>query len=254
MIRLRSLSGILVWSVLLVGIGHAVEPSIDYRITGVVINSLTGAPVPHCHLSPSLTQQQRRVGRQFPALTESFDADAQGRFSIPLPSAGAWHLIASAPGYVSQAYDQHENFSSAVVLTRSAPSINLVFRLPPEASIGGAVLDEAGEAVRNARVGLLIQQALGPGQRTVPFQVRSFTQTDDRGEYEFANLPPGKYRILVEAKPWYANVSQQRRFPSPSSNQATPTPAPSLDVTYQLTWYPVVNDVAQAETVALNAG
>jgi len=64
-----------------------------YRITGVVVNSLTGAPIPRSHLSPSLTQQSRGPRRQFPA-SDGVDSDERGRFSISLPSAGAWHLTA----------------------------------------------------------------------------------------------------------------------------------------------------------------
>jgi hypothetical protein len=237
-----------------------VSPAAAFRITGVVLNSVDGSPVPHCHLSVSLEVRGRGPGpgpgprRQFPS-SDGVDADEHGRFSLSVSSAGSWQLTATALGYVSQAYDQHENYSSAVVLTNAAPVVDLVFRLPPESSIRGEVRDEANEAVRNARVGLLSQQLPSPGDRTDPFRVRAFTQTDDRGMYEFANLPPGRYRVMVEAKPWYANTNQSRRFNQPvSSTDATASLDPSLDMTYQLTWFPGVGDALQAETLALRAG
>jgi hypothetical protein len=193
--------------------------------------------------------------RQFPA-ADGVDADEHGRFSLSVSSAGSWQVTATALGYVSQAYDQHENYSSAVVLTNATPVVDLVFRLSPESSIRGEVRDEAGEAVRNARVGLMSQQLPSPGDRTDPFRVRAFTQTDDRGMYEFANLPPGQYRVMVEARPWYANTNQSRRFnPTPvARTDATASLDPSLDMTYQLTWFPGVGDSSQAETLALRAG
>jgi hypothetical protein len=197
-------------------------------------------------------QRGRGPGRQFPAV-DGFDADEHGHFSIPLPSAGAWHLTAAAPGYVSQAYDEHQNYSSAIVLTPAAPTIDLRFEISPEGSITGAVLDEAGEAVRNARVGLLIEQLSNPGRKADPFRIQTFVQTDDRGVYEFSNLAPGRYRVLVEAKPWYASTAQPRRFNS-ATNSAAPLPDPSLDVTYQLTWYPGVGNSTEAETLDLHAG
>lgn len=240
-------------SLLLAELPLPAPPAMPYRITGVIVNSLTGAPVPRCHLSPSLIQQGRGPGGQFPS-SEGVDADERGRFSLPLPSSGAWHLTASAPGYVAEAYDQHDNYSSAVVLTAAAPSMEILFRLPPEAGIRGIVLDEAGEAVRNARVGLLMQQLQGRGQSAEQFRVRSFTQTDDRGAYEFANLAPGKYRVLVDAKPWYATSTQTRRSGSTTTAESAQPLDASLDVTYQLTWFPGADDQAQAETMTLRAG
>ncbi len=236
-------------------------PATAFRITGVVLNSVDGSPVAHCHLSASLELRGRGQGpgpgprRQFPS-AEGVDADEHGRFSLSVNSAGSWQLTATALGYVSQAFDQHENYSSAVVLTSAIPVIDLVFRLPPESSIRGEVLDEAGEAVRNARVGLLSQQLPGPGDRTDPFRVRAFTQTDDRGMYEFANLSPGQYRVMVEARPWYANTNQSGRFNTlpARSTDAVASLDPSLDMTYQLTWFPGVGDSSQAETLALRAG
>lgn len=235
-----------------------VSPATAFRITGVVLNSVDGSPVPHCHLSASLEMRGRGPGpgprRQFPA-AEGVDSDEHGHFSLSVSSAGSWQLTATALGYVSQAYDQHENYSSAVVLTNATPVVDLVFRLPPESSIRGEVRDEAGEAVRNARVDLLSQQLPSPGDKTDPFRVRALTQTDDRGMYEFANLPPGQYRVMVEARPWYANSNQSRRFnPTPATTDTTASLDPSLDMTYQLTWFPGVGDSSQAETLALRAG
>jgi hypothetical protein len=206
-----------------------------------------------------LTQQRGRgPGRQFPAVNNGTDSDDHGHFSITLPSAGAWHLTAAAPGYVSQAYNEHQNYSSAVVLTAAVPSIDLRFEISPEASITGTVLDEAGEAVRNARVGLLVEQLSNPGRKADSFRTQNFAQTDDRGVYEFFNLAPGRYRVVVEAKPWYASMAQPRRLnslaTSTSAPAALPPSDPSLDVTYQLTWYPGVENAAEAETLDLHAG
>ncbi|MBS1822018.1 MAG: carboxypeptidase regulatory-like domain-containing protein [Acidobacteria bacterium] len=222
-----------------------------YTITGVVIDSVTGNPVSRSHLDASLVVRGRVPGRRSQAAS-SVDADEHGRFAVVLPSAGAWHLTASAPGYVSQAYDEHDGYSSAVVLTASSPAHDLRFRLPPQARISGTVLDEAGEAVRNGNVQLVRLPISSPAQRQPEqFLSRWFVQTDDRGAYEFANLAPGNYRLSVQAKPWYASSARQRRF---IGGAVSASPSPALDVTYQLTWYPGVVDPTQAETLALSAG
>lgn len=224
-------------------------PAGPYLITGIAISSTDGSPIPHCHLTATLVPRGSGTGRQFPAPVGSFDADEHGRFSIPLPSAGMWRLSASARGYVTQAYDEHELFSSGIVLTTVSPVIDLHFRLSPEAVITGAVLDEAGEPVRNARVSLLALHASGPDSVQPPARTRASVSTDDRGSYEFDNLPPGDYRINVQAQVWYAVAAQPRR------PDAVDQPLdPSLDVTYPLTWYPGTSDPATAETIGLRAG
>ena len=229
-------------------------PLPSYTITGVVIDSVTGNAVPRCHLESSLIARSRGPGRRPPQTSGGFDADEHGRFTISLPSAGAWHLTASAPGYVSQAYDEHSNYSSAIVLSSSVPSLDLKFRLPLQARLSGVVLDEAGEAVRNATVQLLRQPIPGPERDVQQFSSRSFIQTDDRGAYEFANLAPGNYRLAVQARPWYASFARQRQFSGGFAFSTAAVKDPSLDVTYQLTWYPGMDDPEQAETLALRAG
>lgn len=221
-----------------------------YRITGVVISSLGEAPIPHAHLSATAVTQSRG-GARFPSSGNTTDADEHGRFNLTVPSSGAWHLTASAPGFATQALDQHDLYSSAVVLTASEPTINLRFRLPPESEITGTVLDEAGEAVRNARVTLQSRPALSPDSKSPLFQSRMTAMTDDRGVYSFGDLSAGDYRILVDAKPWYSLATQPRRFPL-SFNDLPPDS--SLDVTYQLTWFPGVDDPEQAEILSLRPG
>jgi hypothetical protein len=231
------------------------ESAKRYEITGVVINNVDGNPVPHCHLTPTLTGPSVNGrggfgGRQFPAPANSFDCDAHGRFVVTVPSAGAWHLTASARGFVSQAYDEHDFFSSAIVLTVDAPTKEIEFRLGPEASIVGVVLDEAGEPVRNAQLALQSVPRPTPGGPQPVGNTRGGTRTDDRGVYELPNLSPGEYRLSVRAQPWYAANMQGSR----GNDAGTAVLDPSLDFAYPATWFPGVSDPALAETIVLHAG
>jgi hypothetical protein len=219
-----------------------------YEITGVVINKVNGNPVPHCHLTPSLTEHGGFSNRQFPAPAGGFDCDARGHFIVTVPTAGAWSLTASARGFVSQAYDEHEGFFSAIVLTAEAPTKEIEFRLGPEASIVGVVVDEAGEPVRNAQLALQSVPRPTPGGPQPVGNERGSARTDDRGMYELPNLSPGEYRLSVRAQPWYA--AQAIRG---NDNGATSLD-PSLDFAYPATWFPGVNDPALAETIVLHAG
>jgi hypothetical protein len=223
--------------------------AIHYEISGTVINSVHGDPIPHCHLTADLNGRRGFGNRQFPASNNGFDCDARGHFSIPLPSAGAWHLIASARGFVSQAFDEHPGFYSAIVLTADAPTMDVEFRLSPEAGIVGLVLDEAGEPVRNAQITLQNVPPASPGGPRPIGGTRGNARTDDRGMYELANLSPGDYRLNVHAQPWYVAGEQSIR-----GNANEPSPDPPLDFAYPATWFPGVSDPALAETIVLHAG
>lgn len=228
----------------------AATPS--YRITGVVISSVDKNPLPHVHLN-AVPTSEGRMGGNFVARGAGFnrgievDSDEHGRFALTVPSPGRWRLMAGASGFVTQAYNEHDGYSSAVVLTDAAPTINLRFQLAPEAQVAGIVLDEAGEPVRDAHVMLQRRPFPSPDREQQEFRNRMTAQTDDRGVYEFSGLAEGDYRIMVDAKPWYS-VSGQSQV----SNTASPID-PALDVTYQLTWYPGVDDPAEAEVLSLHS-
>lgn len=235
----------------------AAAPSTTFRITGVVVDSVTGNPLRQCHLEAFLntTGRTRGPGIRQPSPAAA-DTDDTGHFAITLPSAGSWRLTATAAGYVNQAYDTHGLYSSAVVLTPAAPSFDLTFRLAPQSRVSGTVLDEAGEGVRNATVELVTQPLPVPGPQgnsSTGFVAggRRITQTDDRGVYEFAGLMPGSYQVRVQARPWYA-ASSRRTPVQPGS--ATVAQDPSLDVTYSPVWYPGVTEQEQATLLVLHPG
>ncbi|MEO6815674.1 MAG: carboxypeptidase regulatory-like domain-containing protein [Edaphobacter sp.] len=225
--------------------------AISYRITGIVVSSADGTPISHGSLTVTLVPGGEGEGRQFPSPLGTFDADEHGRFSISVPSAGMWRIVGSARGYVRQAYDEHQSYSSGIVLTAASPAADLRFQLSPESTITGSVVDEAGEAVRNARVSLLIVRPPRPDSSQPTPRNRASATTDDRGFYEFDGLQPGDYRITVQAVVWYAMEAQQNRSNSESDQHPLD---PSLDVTYPLTWYPGTSDSSEAETLTLYAG
>ena len=240
-----------VFALLLGSPGFAQEPS-PYRITGVVLSEVGGAPVVRGHLTASQTERVRN-GRQRVLGDRSdisAETDATGHFNLSVPSAGSWQLYASGRGFREQAYDRHESFFSSVVLTAAAPTYDLVFRLEPESAVTGAVRDEAGEAVRNARVSLYGMTPPEPGLVTGPVAARANTSTDDRGQYEFAGLAPGDYTVSLEAEPWYTRNLSGRALPAANGS----SPEPSLDVVYPQTWFPGVTDRRSAEVVSLHHG
>jgi hypothetical protein len=83
-------------------------------------------------------------------------------------------------------------------------------------------------------------------------------QTDDLGEYRFVRLPPGKYYVAVEGRPWYAQTGfsylpEQEGHSFRSLNRG-PSRDPSLDVVYPITFYPGLTDEQAAGQLNLTAG
>ena len=122
-----------------------------------------------------------------------------GGFEFGQVPPGKYSLEGATRGYLTAAYEQHEQFSTAIVTGAELDTTKLVLRLTPMASIEGRVIDEAGDAVRRAQV-TLYRESHGSGiTRTTPI---NNDLTDDLGTFEFAALAPGKYYVAVSAKPW----------------------------------------------------
>ena len=245
----------------------AAQQSAPFRITGAVVNAATRAPIPHCRLvavsesttsAPQPPPNRRPPNRRRPLLdpnTPSAETDAAGRFLLDLPSAGRWNLSAAARGFRRQSLDEHEGFSSAVVLTPAAPSLDLLFHLEPDAVITGTILDEAAEPVRDATVALIAATSLNPDvSAAAPGALRQTATTDDRGHYELAAIPPGSYRLSVQARPWYAAAGQFSRGIVLTSTAPAASSNPVLDVIYPTTWYPGALESESGSLLTLHAG
>jgi Carboxypeptidase regulatory-like domain len=222
-----------------------------FSITGVVVNSSTGAPVAHCHVTATRTERgtgNRRAGSQQGAA----DTDERGHFVLALASDGLWALQASARGYRSQSYDEHQGFHTAVVLSEHTLTYDVLFRLAPDSSITGVILDEGSEPVRQAQISAFRVPPPDAGGVQPPPVRGSSAQTDDRGRYELSGLAPGEYRVSVQARPWYAAGVMQGR--PQIQGQDAPQLDPSLDVVYPVTWFPGATDEHSAGIVTLHDG
>lgn len=241
---------LLLWSVS----ARAAENA-TFQITGVAISERGGAPVAGAHILATRSGQAVGGRRGFPRRNGGGDADelsaetdANGRFALAVPSAGSWQVYGYARGFRRQGFARHENFLAGVVLTAAAPTYDLRFTLEPDSTISGTVLDEAGEAVRNARVALLVADASdGAGA------MRGSTITDDRGHYEFAELAPGEYNVEVQAQPWYA-ASGRALLGGGGGGGGTSGSDPVLDVVYAPVYFPGGTERSAAEVLSVRHG
>jgi hypothetical protein len=226
------------------GDATAQKPS-NFLISGTVL-ALDGAPIRKARITAESDRPCSESGG------EATEADANGRFELRLPCAGVWRLSGEATGFPKQRYEQHDGFSTGIVLNAAHPAHEVVFRMAPSSSILGTVLDEAGEPVRDAKVFLLMAEPAGEE----PFRTVDQTITDDRGLYEFSGLSPAGYFVAVQAQPWYAVAAGSTRGIGNLQVNAGSNAAmdPSLDVTYPITYFPAATDAASASTVEVAAG
>jgi len=123
------------------------------------------------------------------------------------------------------------------------PLAPLTFRLIPNASLTGRIVDEAGDPVEGALV-QLFRSAVSSGRRKVFRYNRAYS--DERGEYRFWRLAAGDYYVSASGQPWYSQ-SQVFKFPL---GQTDDRPVMS----FPLTFYPNARDWHSASAIRLQAG
>jgi hypothetical protein len=218
------------------------------RIGGTVVDANSGAPLARAQVTISAEEVRDSA--------ESTVTDAGGNFQFGNLAAGRYALFARRKGYVQQAYKQHEEFSTAIVVGPELNTENLRFEMRPGASISGQVFDEMNEPVRNAQI-MLYGRGGAFGRRS--YWQANVALTDDLGHYHFGNLLPGTYFVGVSAQPWYAQrVMHQRVQQTDSSGQTIVQDVtigePELDVVYPITFFPNAADIGEAAAFVLQAG
>jgi hypothetical protein len=215
-------------------------PSVSYKIAGVVVNSATGAPLAQARVSLVDTKTRKGVAQQ-----QTADG---GRFDFAGLPAGKYSLDGSKRGYISGSYDQHEQFSTAIVTGPELKTDELVLRLDPMAVISGHVRDENGEPVRHAQTTLFLDNHRGGMNRVTRLVVST---TDDTGYFDFSSLVPGTYFISVSAKPWYAVNTASTETVGDSGHSGV---LPALDAAYPTTYYSSAREAADATPIVVKAG
>ncbi len=211
-----------------------------YRIAGTVMSKTDRRPLFHARI---LLRDVKDVQK-----TESVVTGEDGRFEFTGLPAGKYSLNGAKRGFVSSAYDQHEQFSTAIVTGAGLDTETLTLKLTPAAVITGKVLDEVGEPVRHSTVTLYYDDHSGGADQIR--QSRS-SQTDDLGAYELTPLAPGTYFLSATAKPWYAvhPNSQENGL-----HVETAAVDRSLDVAYPMTYYADVADSDSATPILIQGG
>ncbi|HWX56859.1 MAG TPA: carboxypeptidase-like regulatory domain-containing protein [Verrucomicrobiae bacterium] len=233
----------------------AAPASTGFRIDGTLVDASSGVPLANAVVAIAPVTQRDNF------LTMTTAAD--GRFFFVDLGKGKYTLTAQRRGYLVQSFDQHEQFASSIAVGPELKSTDLLFRLPPEGSIFGKITDEYNDPVANAQV-ILFRMGLSGGTQGASAQRRAMA--NDEGSYHFGHLSPGKYYVVVSARPWYAQaaangivISQHVFGNSVTTDQTQPAPEKPeprspLDVAFPVTFYPGAVDFGSAIPIALGPG
>ena len=240
-----------------------------FRISGMAVNAVDGSPLSGMEITIGAVDRQDEA-RQ--AIT-----GADGRFVFEKLARGKYSLAGAGRGFTQQAYQQHDQYSTAVATGPGLVSENLMFTMTPDASISGNLIEEDNEPVRSGEV-ILLQPDTEEGGAMAQVARNS---VDEQGHFRFGHLHAGSYYIAVVAQPWYAQDSAQATgdrtslgntgsggnpeagghaepgeavLETPSNTVESDNSSPSLDVVYPITFYPNVTDEQDAAAIQLRPG
>lgn len=214
----------------------------EFSISGRLVNAVTGEVVRKAFV------QIFPVTQRGPA--QSMETASDGAFRFRSLAAGKYNLSAQAGGFYPQSFEQHGVFSTAVAVGQNKTSTALVFRMQPEGSITGRVLDEHNEPVRDTQV-MLFAKSNDLGIRLV--EHRGQAMTNDQGQYHFNHLRPGAFYLAVVAQPWYRRYLQPMRRNLAAGEQGPQTDL-ALDLAYPVTYYPGVTGSEDAGAIVVHPG
>jgi protocatechuate 3,4-dioxygenase beta subunit len=206
------------------------------HISGRVIDGRSGQALARCVVEINPTDNRSQ--------SLSLETGDDGRFDFGGVRPGKYELNAAKRGYLTQSYQEHEGFSTAIAVGPELKSDDLIFNVTPQAIFYGTVSDETGEPIRRAQVHLYEDRDMDGIRST---QQRQMFSTDDRGMYEIPNVAPGNYFLSASAQPWYAAGVNGVHSAMQSDDSA-------LDVAYPTIFYPGAIDSDDAIPIPIRGG
>jgi len=156
------------------------------RLEGTVVDASRGAPVAGAVVNISGPRPSHRM--------VSLRSDATGRFAVEGLGVGTYSMTVNASGYLSAGYGQRWHGGPTRLLeVRSEPAVfNVRMHLVQAAAVEGRLTDARGEPIVGANVRLV---SFGPDGTQI--DASRPVRSNDRGEYRFYGLAPGRYTIGV---------------------------------------------------------
>ena len=201
------------------GAGDTSSGAGQYKLSGTVVDALTGAPI------------RRALVQLMGGQSQAVLTDEGGKFRFENLAQGECGINAHKPGYIDSSGGR------PTMVTVGAGTSPLVLKLDPESTITVIVTGEDGEGVEGLPVRVLGSR-VQEGRRH--WSTNGGGQTDEQGEYRAGNLVPGKY---------YVSVGPSFRPVGHVGNGAQ-----GSDVGYPRVFYPNAAELEGAAQVEVNSG
>ncbi len=178
------------------GAARPPAPTGSGLILGTVVDAGSNKGVPGAVVSFSAMPASVAAAPVVPGRSQVI-ADDQGRFVFRDLPAGRYNFSASAQGYTRGGYGvrRPNGPSQPFELAEGAKVRDVTLRIWKFASIGGRVIDDAGEPVVQAAVTVFARESVAGRPRLRP--AGNSARTDDRGVYRTPGLVPGDYVVGI---------------------------------------------------------
>ncbi len=210
-----------------------------FHIHGVVLNALTNKPVGRVLVtSMELGAMTDSEGRFEFVVRWSMDNSADGaafRSRLGVPGSGGggvpMALIARRPGYLTM-----QRPTMVLLRDKSPEGPELKIKIMPESILSGRLATSTAAPPIGVQVQLFRKQVQ---DGLANWGLVGAAQTNSRGEYRFADLPAGDYKVMT--REWMGNEST--------------VPVPSRQITgYPPVYYPNELNLATATPIHIAAG
>jgi hypothetical protein len=196
------------------------QSEVKASVEGIVLRSGTGEPLAraevtlHRALSREEWLETFRDGEIPDANAPSIRTGNDGKFLLKDINPGAYHLTVTRNGYADQTYGQKilDGPSTILNLVPGQSVKNITVQMVQAGVITGRVRDALGEPIVGAGVSLMNPGYDDDGGKNV-FGAVDRVATDDRGEYRFYWVPPGRYYVRVTQKAPFGNKSSVADHP-----------------------------------------
>src|SRR5262245_40717340 len=178
--------------------------------------------------------------------------DSQGRFAVNNVEPGTYRLMFSASGYAPQDYGQRVfgGAGTPIVLRAGEAKKDITMRIAPVSAVSGRILDNRGQPIAGVPVQLFRFSYDETAHKKI--QPATSAQTDDRGEYRFYFVSPGRYYLNAGHQPSQSFLPDlalngglfNRGYLSPNR----------IPQNYALTYYPGAADVESATALDVQPG